>query len=79
MQGSRQTHEEEVYAVIYQVILTWLYFWWRRKVHPVVFTGLFDVFVLPCQPNDIWVKFHQIVVDHGWGVACRVAGYHDGH
>lgn len=69
---SFRIHEIEIYAVIYQIILTWLYIWWCREIYPIFLAHRFSVLVRPSQAYYVWMELFKILLDDCWRVPSRV-------
>ena len=67
------THEIEIYAMIHQIILTWLHIWWCREIYPVFLTYWFGIFVRSTQAYYVWMELFEVLPDYRWRVPSRVA------
>lgn len=71
-------HQVEVYAVVYQIVLTRSHVLGRAKVHSVRLAHVLDLVVCARQADEGGVEFGQVLLQHLGGVAFRVTGDEDG-
>ena len=72
-------HQVEINTVVHQIILSLLHPLRRAEVYPIRLAHTLDLLPTPRQANQVGMELLQVFLEHGRGVARRVAGDEHGH